>query len=342
LIDRLNTDRMIAPLVAQFVPLKVDLDAESWNKFRSKYNAEGNRTPIIWIIRADGQQMFGRAGGVGDNELAPFMVAQLKSAGRILPDSQLAQLADTAEAVKKAVDDKDYVSAIRRLAAVQKIGPPGSIGCYAKAAVEVDNLANQITEHGKAELAKAAKLMESPDTAVDGAIMLLEARRTYGTLPSLKIEVLSALREAGSKAGLREVMEQANLLQTGLGYAQNRDTEPRAAIMFRQVANRWPDTPAAKRADSELKKLSTAAQTAAERTAANTAEAKPMEPKSAGSAAPPSGVSAIKKAASALRMARMYEKRNPEKARQYAQSVIDTLPNSDEAEEAKRLLEGLK
>ena len=38
----------------------------------------------------------------------------------------------------------------------------------------------------------------------------------------------------------REAMEQANLLQSAMNYAQNPDTEVRAATMLRQTASRWP------------------------------------------------------------------------------------------------------
>ena len=49
-----------------------------------------------------------------------------------------------------------------------------------------------------------------------------------------------------------------------------------------------------------------------------------------------------KAAASNLKMAKMYADSRPDKARQYAQKVIDALPKSAEAGEARQLLERLR
>jgi hypothetical protein len=54
LLQRLSTDTTIAPLVTQFVPLKVDTDGDGWGEWATKYRHEGNGIPILFVIRADG------------------------------------------------------------------------------------------------------------------------------------------------------------------------------------------------------------------------------------------------------------------------------------------------
>lgn len=329
------------------MPLKVDTDGPAWPQWSMKYHHEGQAIPIIWIIRGDGTQLYGKSGSLG-GELGPFMLQYLSQAGRILSEGQLAQLSDTAENVKKAITANDMSSAIHKLATVQKIGTPGKIGSYAEPARQVDELALKLTEQGKAELDKVKKMLAAPDTAFEGGIRLLNLKKSYLTLPTLKVEILSALREAAANPAAKDAVEQANLWQHAESYAKSREHAASAAAL-RQIVMRWPDSAVARRANEALQKLGSSAtdpatqSAAAEKTPA-LAGGSPAEAQ-AGSEKPAAGggsVVAHKKAVSALRMAKFFAKSHPEKARQYAQAVIDTSPDSDEAQEARELLDQLK
>jgi len=46
--------------VVQFVPLKVETAGEPWQKWATKYKPEGKGIPIIYVIRSDGQMMYGK------------------------------------------------------------------------------------------------------------------------------------------------------------------------------------------------------------------------------------------------------------------------------------------
>jgi hypothetical protein len=339
LFDRLNTDRSIQPLVAQFVPLKVETEGEPWNKWCSKYRFEGQATPIIWIVRSDGQQMFGKAGGIPENELPRFMMQQLTQAGKMFSEQQLAQVSEAVDAIKKAEEGGDVAVAVRRASGLQKLGTPGALGSYAKIALEADGLIKKLTDRAKSELTEAKKRFSATDTRLEGAVAMLAIKRAYGNMPALKLELNTAIRDAGADPAARDVIEQAKLLEQANYYLKMPDGQTRAANSFRQVASRYPNTPAAKIADEQLKKLPAAGEAPA-RVASSPAAA--AVESSDGPKGAEDGAAAKKKASSYLRMAKVFAAGRPEKARQYAQNVIDLAPDSAEAQEAKQLLDELK
>jgi hypothetical protein len=55
-----------------------------------------------------------------------------------------------------------------------------------------------------------------------------------------------------------------------------------------------------------------------------------------------SSAAADKRASSYLQMAKTFAASRPEKAREYAQKVIELVPNSEQAKEAQSLIEQLK
>lgn len=316
------------------MPLKVDTEGEPWSQWSSKYKVDGNRIPFIYIIRADGQQMAGQSGGVDDAKLPAFLAQQLTQAGRVFNEGQLAQLSEAVEAAKKAMEAHDTAGAVRRLVALQKLGTPGSLGSYAKVAIEADELAKQCAEQGRAQIAEAKKKLAG-DAPVEGALALAEARRVYGALPALRTDFAAVTRDASGGAAVKEAMEQARVLDQAL---QNVKTnEARAATALKQIIAKYPDSAAAKIAEQELAKLGDGkAPSAGASTEPSTEPAtEPAKPKTTGG-------SDAKKVSSYLRMAKVFAESKPEKARQYAQQVIELAPGSDEAQEAKRLLEKLK
>lgn len=109
----------------------------------------------------------------------------------------------------------------------------------------------------------------------------------------------------------------------------------RAAGALKQIIAKWPDAPVAKLAQEQLAKLEPTA------VAGEPGKTKPSGGTSSGAAGGDSAANA-KRAASYLSMAKSFAKNKPEKAREYAQKVIDLVPQTAQAREAKALMEGLK
>jgi tetratricopeptide (TPR) repeat protein len=319
--------------VVQFVPLKVDTDGANWGKWAQKYPPEGNGIPIIYVIRADGQKMYGKTGAMNGDVLPQFMTQTLTQAGRVFNEKEFALLEKTVEAAKKSLDAGDTAAAVKTIAALSKLGPLGNIGSHAKAAVEADALVKKLTEEGKAKLAESREKITAGNPPFDAVMALVETHHVYLPLPELKTDLTTAMRDLNKDAALREAAEQAQAFDRAMAMLDTPSAKSRAVGALKQIIAKWPDAPVAKLAQEQLAKLDPAAVAG---------EPGKTKPSTGGTTAGGSSVGNEKKAASYLSMAKTYAKNKPEKAREYAEKVIELVPQTAQAREAKRLIEGLK
>ncbi len=333
--------------MVQFVPLKVDTDGgESWQKWASKYKHEGNGIPIIFIIRADGQMMYGKSGGMGADALRTFMAQQLAQAGRVLTDVEARLLDDAVQTAQKALDEDDTGAAVKALASLRKVGPPGQLGSYAKAALEADKLVEKVLEDARQSIAKAREAIEGGNGSFEAVRTLVEARRVYSAFPELKREVIAATRDLNREDSLREMVQQAEALDRALALGDLAGGESKAAAALERLLEQYPDGPAAEAARQALARLPADAGTSSvasrpDRPSTGPA-ATPARPSRPSPASTMSAADARKKASSSLRMAKVFADKRPEKARKYAEEVLELAPGSADAREAEALLERLK
>jgi hypothetical protein len=324
----------------QFVPLKVETNGDQWAQWRSKYQAEGNGIPIVYVIRADGQQMYGRSGNPGD-ALPVLMAEQLAQAGRVLSDQESTLLRDALQAAKAALGKDDPHAAVKALSRVKKLGTPGSLGSFARAALELDQLVEQLTQQGKTQLDQAQQTLSGgdhgyPDAAFEALLSLVAAKRIYGTLPALSKDLTAAVRQINRDSSLRDYLKQAEALDRARACIALPAGKRRAAAALRRIVETYPGTPAEKLARNELEKLTAATDSPA------AAADKPAQTGPGDKPPPTDPKTALKKAAAWLNMAKTFAAKSPEKARKYAQMVIDLVPGTDQAQEAQELLDRLK
>jgi tetratricopeptide (TPR) repeat protein len=323
--------------VVQFVPLKVDTDGANWGQWARKYPPEGNGIPMIYVIRADGEKMYGKTGAMNGEALPTFMKQILGQTGRVFNEKEFALLEKTVEAAKKSLDAGETAAAVKSVAMLSKLGPLGNIGSYAKAAVEADALVKKLTEQGKAKLEENRQKLSGGEKPFEAVMALVETHHTYLPLPELKSDLTAAMRDLNKTPSLREAAEQAQALDRAMAMLDTPSAKSRAAGALKQIVAKWPDAPVAKLAQEQLAKLEPTA------VAGEPGKTKPSGGSTGGSSTSGGDAAAnAKRAASYLSMARSFAKSKPEKAREYAQKVIDLVPQTAQAREAKALLEGLK
>ena len=252
-MERLNTDRSIGSLVAQFVPLKIETDGDQWGAWARKYSHEGNGIPIIYVVRADGEKMYGKSGSLGD-QLPQFLSAQLASAGRILTPVQLSQVQTAVNDAQKSLEAQDPLAAVKRLDSLKKIAPPGKLGSYAAAAMAADQLAEKLVADGKAALASAQEKLAGDDQ-FGGALGIISANRIYSTLPDLKKDLGAAERELRKDGSLKEIVAQAEAVDKAQALASTKNGKKAAADALAKVAARFPNTKAAEAAQAKIAEL---------------------------------------------------------------------------------------
>lgn len=325
--------------MAQFVPLKVETSGEQWQRWASKYPPEGQAIPFVYIIRADGQKLYGKSGNLLGDALPALLASHLAQAGKMLNEQQLAAVQEAVAAARTALEAGDTATAIKRIHGIQRLGPPGNLGSFAKAALEADQLVQELTEQGKSALQQATEKLADDGTKFEGLLALVETKRVYGALPELKAGATVALRDAAKDADLREWLEQAEALDRARGYLTAPGGQSRAASALKLVVTRYPGSPAAELAEEELGKLSVEVPDTPSVAATSPRQAVADASAAAGEM---SDEDAKKRVSADLRMAKVFARSRPDKARQYAQNVVDLAPGSEEAREAQKILEELK
>ncbi len=228
-----------------FVPLKIETRGEEWSKWTSQYRHEGSSIPIVFVVRADGKQLYGRSGPLPGLELPQMINLVLSQSGAIYNDQQLKLLEETLDRAKQASEDGDVNGAVREMSKLVKLGTPGELGSFSEAAIEADRLAEELAEMGRASLNEAKALLENEDTVFEGALALAETRRTYVTLPALKDEVTAELNRMRADDQLRGTLKLAEQLDEARSLTENPAGQRRALIALRRLITQDPNSQAA-------------------------------------------------------------------------------------------------
>ena len=246
LLNRLQTDQSLARYAGWFIPLKIETNGDQWGKWATRYQHEGNSIPIVFVVRADGQQLYGKSGSLPGPEL-PLMINQvLGQAGTIYSDQQLDLLKTSLDKAKGSLAGGDTAGAVRELGRISKLGALGSLGSYAQAALDADAFAKQLIEQGRAALTAANEKLAAEATRFEGALALAETKRIYSALPPLKNEIAAAANAARTKPDLRDTVRLAEQLDEARDLLQTPAGKRRAVTTLNRIIADKPGTPAAK------------------------------------------------------------------------------------------------
>ena len=231
------------------MPLELQTDVPgSWQPWASKYSHEGKGIPIVYVVRADGEAIYAKAGPPEGNQLPQLLQQSLQRSGAILSDRDLSRLTDAVTEAKKSLESDDVAAALRQLTSA-----PGS-GSYAAAAVEAQGLVKAITEKADEQIAKAGELIEGGDQPFEGAMQLASASRTYAKLPNQKRAIGDLLRKFSRDEKTAPLVEQAEAVVKAQALETGRSKDS-AMRSYQSILRKYPDTPAAELAIERLQTL---------------------------------------------------------------------------------------
>jgi hypothetical protein len=247
LSNRFNSDPAARALAAQFVLLKVVTeDPKVWSKWSRKYRSEGAGIPKIYVVRADGKQLYGKSGA--PRALPQFLKFALNAAGRIPSRAELTRLLRDLKSAQQAVND----GAIKKATTV--LGRSKTAGVYSETAIALRKLRESMLKKGKAALAVAEKKIKDPKTTFDGLSALLEIERNYSRLPILRKQIVAVIRSAQKNTTHRALLEQAKLVDRANQYEKDKRLTL-ASKTWQAVLTKFPNTSSAKLAAERLAAL---------------------------------------------------------------------------------------
>jgi hypothetical protein len=236
----------LARYAGWFIPLKIETNGDQWGKWATRYQHEGNSIPIVFVVRADGQQLYAKSGSLPGPDL-PLMIEQvLGQAGTIYSDQQLQILKSSLDKAQETLAAGDTASAVRELSKISKIGTLGSLGSYAQVAQDADGFVKKLAEQGRAALTAANEKLGQEATRFDGALALAETKRIYSALPLLKTEIVTAANAARSNPDVRDMLKLAEQLDEARDLLPKPAGKRRAVTALNRIIADKPGTPAAK------------------------------------------------------------------------------------------------
>lgn len=326
LSSRFNDEPAVKLLAAQFVLLKVSTDDDkTWGQWNGKYPAPGDGIPKVFVVRADGKLLYGKSGT--PDPLPEFLSAGLNESGKFLSQKQIEQLAKTLAEVQKHLEQDDVPLAVQKLSRVL------SSQSFAEPAVSAQQLATELTERATKALTDAETQLADSQTAFEGILAIVEIERTYILLPAMRKPITFAVTALKKDRVKRDYYSQADALDKANLLASQKKPEL-ALAAYRTLETRFPNSRVAELASAKAKELADNGVTAkaVPATGSNTSS----------SAKATVSKDDEKRAAAQFKIAKLYLKSNPDKARLTLKQVIDLVPGSELAREASDLLKSLE
>ena len=251
-----------------------------WKSWASRFKKEGKGIPILYVIRADGEQLYGKSGSLPGDGLLQLLDTASRQSGRILSAAEYETLTASVSATESAIANEDWDLAAVSLAPVSRLGTLGQLGSYAAPAMAADDLAIQIGQHAVESVNNSVqpKLAES-STVAEGILELLQTDEIYEDFPGVS-ETTGSLVKAAKKDP-----QQKELFRPALAVVKARITAmsdrpsaaARAGKSYETIINRYADTPYAEIARTELAILNAEPSVETESAETDTADTATME-----------------------------------------------------------------
>ena len=228
----LVSNKSIAPYAAQFVPVKLDVNSSEYRVWARdlKRTSDAKGVPVVYVVRSDGETLYGQGGGISDDGLKKLLMTSLKTSGRVLSDKEVATLdraAEKFESLQKAGDNSGAVKAINK---VGRLGVPGQIPSYAEAANRVNKLAETTATEITAKLEELQSVIEAGETAekLDAILAALKLGSDYGSLKILKPELVKFKKTLGKNKEITQLVKEAKVINSAVT-ATSKVAKKRAA-----------------------------------------------------------------------------------------------------------------
>ena len=216
MMKTLVSNRSIAPYAAQFVPVKLDVNSAEYRKWVREANltSEGKGVPVVHVVRADGESLYGQSGGISDDNLKTLLVTTLQTSGKVLSFKEVEALDKAAEQFESLQKAGDIEGAVKAVNKVGRIGVPGQISSYAESAGKVNELVETTATEITAKLEELRGVIESGETAekLDAILTALKFGSDFGKLKILKPELAKFKKELGKNKELSKLIKDAKVI----------------------------------------------------------------------------------------------------------------------------------
>ena len=224
-MNRLGTDKKIAPFAAQFVPVKLDINSSEFRAWSRdlKNTGKDNGVPHIYVVRSDGETLYGNGGGLAGDKLGMMLSSTLENSGRVLTAKEVEKLSAAAEQFQNLQGSGDIAGAVKAINKIGRIGVPGQIASYAEAANQVNKLATSSATEVVTKLQESGATIESGETAeiVEAVLASMKLQSDYSGLKILKPEFAKFKKALGKNKEISQLVKEAKVINSAATASSN-------------------------------------------------------------------------------------------------------------------------
>ena len=222
MLERLNSEKQLSNYAGWFIPLKIETAGKEWGQWNKKYSHDGSGIPIVFVIRADGEKLYGKSGSLPGNQLYQLLDSSLNNAGLQLSEKQLMSVEQVVGKAESSIEAGEPLMAVKELMRLSKIGVPGQIASHADIVGDANDIANELIKEATTILEGAETKIADKATCFEGLNLATECGETYGRLPVINKQ-MKTMRSAWNrdneiKGMLKQVKQYRKLVkQTSKG-----------------------------------------------------------------------------------------------------------------------------
>ncbi|MCA8987580.1 MAG: thioredoxin family protein [Planctomycetaceae bacterium] len=309
LAQEMATVPELQPLQRQFAILKIDVDSPVWELAKKELDFGITGVPALYVFRADGKNLYANGGKPAD--MQAFLKNQLDKAGTILTTEQARDLSRDLSKIQGLLRKNDLMGALA-IAQAHKIEKS-----YAQPALAMQEVQTQLNELAVTRVTElGTKLQENPtDPAL--VIELIQFRDASTESRDLLAKINPVIETYVALEPQQVLFSQAEqLLKADQLRVERKRSE--AMDIYKELIERHPDSAIAALAKERM----------GIRESASATEPIPAKVSKGDE----------KKAAAYLRLAQQLLELQSPKASEYLQKTIDAAPESEAADEARKLL----
>ncbi len=210
LIERLNSENVTSQIAAQFVPIKVDTSSSDWTELDRQYRPEGDTIPIVLILRADDEKIYGKSGSLTGDQLPSLLRESLGSAGTMLNQRQLNDASQALDALESALAADDWTAISKALRLAKRVGTLGGIGSFAQAPLKLDAMVGEL---GKTSIERLQTIQKEVESSLENETELKNATKKFmladqqlSKIASLNPEISKMLKAIQRMGGVKSMV----------------------------------------------------------------------------------------------------------------------------------------
>ena len=244
LMKRLNTEERLQPLIAQYVPLKLDVssrDFQVWEKF---FPRERSAIPALYIVTPKGEQLYGKLGSLPTERLEEMMLETLGKAGRFPTPEQWRDLDQRAREAEALLDKGELLAAAELVGPYfQQLALYGPLVEYHETGRYVVTLAEKFRT-ALGEFSESLSEDGGPDVLFEQALTLIQAQSIFADWPALADELTRAERRWARTTEIRQMLRRARELDQAVTLLATEDPKQvtKAVRQLNRIVARYPPT----------------------------------------------------------------------------------------------------